>query len=105
MSRKAFDRMARVEPDSVPVRRSQAIPSPLPHPRRGTKMSDEDQIKLDRESLLSLKSLVDSMILCLRGMESRFRKEFEMIGAINALAEKASALIKKHLDGADIESR
>lgn len=66
-------------------------------------MSVEDQIKLDRESLLSLKSLVDLMILCLRGMESRFRKEFEMIGAINALAEKASSLIKKHLNGTESE--
>jgi len=61
-------------------------------------MAEDEQIQIDRETLLSLKSLVDSMKLCLAGLESRFRKEFEMIGAISALADKTLDLLKKHLE-------
>jgi len=60
-------------------------------------MDQDDQIRIDREEILGLRSLVDSMIVCLRGLESRFRKEVEMIGAISALAEKAVDVINKHL--------
>lgn len=61
-------------------------------------MEENETLAVDRETLLSLRSLVDSMLLCLRGLESRFRKEIEMIGAVGALGDKALDLLNKHLE-------
>ncbi len=61
-------------------------------------MDETNQILLDRESLLSLRSLVKSMTLGLRGVEARFSKELEMISAISALAARVLDLIDSNLD-------
>lgn len=68
-------------------------------------MDKDDQIRIDREEILGLRSLVDSMIFCLRGLESRSRKELEMIGAMSALGEKAVDMINKHLTTSPTDSR
>jgi len=68
-------------------------------------MDQDDQIRTDREEILGLRSLVDSMIFCLRGLESRFRKELEMIGAISAVGEKAVDIINKRLAASPTDNR
>jgi hypothetical protein len=64
-------------------------------------MSQTGQVTLDRETLLNLRSLVQSMILCLNGFESRFSHELQMIGAINELASKALDLVETNLKKKD----
>jgi hypothetical protein len=85
--------------------RTSTITAPFPPEHRegrardpwGGQMNDADKILCDRETLVSLRSLIQSMIICLNGFESRFTKEIEMIKAIDAMAEKAVDLIDQSL--------
>lgn len=60
-------------------------------------MNDTDKVLCDRDTLISLRSLIQSMIICLNGFESRFTKEIEMFKAIDAMAEKAVDIIDQSL--------
>lgn len=60
-------------------------------------MSDSDMILCERETLLGLRSLIQSIVICLNGFESRFSKELEMIKGIDAMAGKAVDLIDQSL--------
>jgi len=60
-------------------------------------MNNSDKVLCERETLVSLRSLIQSMLISLNGFESRLAKELEMIRAINAVAQKAVDLIDQNL--------
>lgn len=47
-------------------------------------------IEVDLEALRILRSLVNSAQVCVDGLETRLKKELEVIGVVRALTEKAS---------------
>ena len=58
-------------------------------------------IQVDQEELRNLKSLVSGAQVCLDGLDSRMKKEIEVIGAARAMAEKATSLINELLQGSE----
>jgi hypothetical protein len=50
---------------------------------------------VDLEELRNLRSLVNSARVCLEGLDSRIKRELEVIGVAKALTEKASHTVNK----------
>jgi hypothetical protein len=50
-------------------------------------------IQIDQEQLRNLKSLVDCARISLDGLDTRMKKELEVIGVARTMAEKATSLI------------
>lgn len=61
-------------------------------------MTTPKLIEVDFESLRVLRSLVNSAQVCLEGLETRVRKELEVIGVARTLSEKASRTLGEIID-------
>lgn len=63
-------------------------------------MTSVKVIEVDVESLRTVRSLVNSTQVCLDGLESRMKKELEVISVAKTLSEKASRSLEEIIDPA-----
>jgi len=61
-------------------------------------MTSAKKIEVDIESLRTVRSLVNSTQVCLDGLESRIKKELEVISVAKTLSEKASRSLEEIMD-------
>ena len=61
-------------------------------------MVDKDTVKIDREILMSLKTLVDSVRYVLQPIEMRLNEERRALNTAIELAERSSELLSNALE-------
>jgi len=61
-------------------------------------------IQVDQEALRTLKTLVNCAQVSLDGLDTRMKKELEVIGVARAMSEKATNLISELLERPDEET-
>jgi len=66
--------------------------------------NQQEMVEIDRETLLTLRSLVHSVEVSLSGLDDRLKKELEVIEVSVALSERARDLLNRVLIRKEPES-